>query len=121
MTAIALPRVDRDEVLTMHLPEGKPIPGLDGPVGTREQATWHSDDRTIETGVWECDAGRFRAEFAAYGELFTVVRGELECTADDGATFTLRPGDAMTFPRGWSGEWNAKSPLRKIYATWAAR
>ena len=29
MTAIALPRVDRDEVLTMHLPEGKPIPGLE--------------------------------------------------------------------------------------------
>jgi uncharacterized cupin superfamily protein len=122
VTTMTVPRIDRDEVLAMALAEGPPIPGIDGgTIGTREQATWRSDDGSVETGVWECDAGRFRAEFAAYGELFHVVGGEVECTGDDGSRFTLRPGDAMTFPRGWTGEWHVRSPLRKVYATWQAR
>jgi uncharacterized cupin superfamily protein len=118
---MTLPRVDRDEVLTMELAEGPAIAAVDGSaIGSREVATWRSEDGSIETGVWECDAGRFRAEFDAYGELFHVVRGEVECTGDDGSRVTLRPGDAMTFPRGWSGEWNVRAPLRKVYAIWKA-
>jgi uncharacterized cupin superfamily protein len=24
----------------------------------------------------------------------------------------------MTFPRGWTGEWEMPSPLRKVFVTW---
>ena len=111
-------KIDRDEVAAMALDEDMPIPTLDGgSMGTRNRTTWKSDDGTIETGVWECDAGRFRARFSAYGEMIHIVSGELVCTAEDGDSFTLRPGDSITFPRGWTGEWDVRSPLRKVYAT----
>jgi uncharacterized protein len=115
-------KIDRDEVAAMALEEDAPIPTLDGgTMGTRNRTTWRSDDGTIETGVWECDAGRFQATFSAYGEMIHIVSGELACTGDDGDTFTLRPGDSITFPRGWTGEWDVRSPLRKVYATFTAR
>ncbi len=115
-------KIDRDEVAGMVLDEDAPIPTLDGgTMGTRNRTTWRSDDGTIETGIWECDAGRFHANFSAYGEMIHIVSGELACTGDDGDTFTLRPGDSITFPRGWTGEWDVRSPLRKVYATFTAR
>jgi uncharacterized protein len=115
-------KIDRDEVAAMALDEDAPIPTLDGgTMGTRNRTTWRSDDGTIETGVWECDAGRFRATFSAYGEMIHIVGGELVCTGEDGDTFTLLPGDSITFPRGWTGEWDVRSPLRKVYATFTAR
>jgi uncharacterized cupin superfamily protein len=26
----------------------------------------------------------------------------------------------MTFPRGWTGEWEMPSPMRKVYVIWEA-
>jgi uncharacterized cupin superfamily protein len=113
-------KIEGAAIAAMALAEQDPIPGIDDrAIGARERASWRNGDGTIETGVWECDAGRFRAEFEAYGELFTVVSGEVVCTPDDGgAPFTLRPGDSVTFPRGWTGEWDVRAPLRKVYAIW---
>ena len=114
-------KIAGDDVRTVALPNSVVISGLEGSqLGTRDLPTWKSTDGTVETGIWECDAGRFRAEFSSYGEMIHIVSGELECTGDDGSRFTLRPGDAMTFPRGWAGEWHIKEPLRKIYAPFTA-
>jgi uncharacterized cupin superfamily protein len=112
-------KIEGAEVGAIALAEQDAIPGIGGSaIGARERASWRNGEGTIETGVWECDAGRFRAEFDAYGELFTVVSGEVVCTPDGGAPFTLHPGDSVTFPRGWTGEWDVRSPLRKVYAIW---
>ena len=70
---------------------------------------------SIGTGVWECDAGRFHTLFDREGEFIRVVRGRMTCVADDGTTIELVPGDSMTFPPGWSGEWRVHEPLRKIF------
>ena len=120
MTATAVSRrIDGEAVKTMELEEGRGIPSLDGgTLGTRSHETWKSADGTISSGVWECDEGRFQAKFAGYGETMHVVSGEVECTGVDGTNFTLRPGDSMTFPRGWTGEWNIRTKLRKVYTTW---
>jgi uncharacterized cupin superfamily protein len=72
-------------------------------------------------GIWEVDAGRFHADFGAYGECTRVVSGEVRCTPDGGEAFTLRTGDWMTFPRGWTGEWVMPAPLRTVSVTWTAR
>jgi uncharacterized cupin superfamily protein len=115
-------KIDREDVAAMALDEDAPIPTLDGgSMGTRNRTTYRSDDGSVETGVWECDAGRFRARFGANGEMIHIVSGEMVCTSEDGETFTLRPGDSATFPRGWSGEWDVRSPLRKVYATFTAQ
>jgi uncharacterized cupin superfamily protein len=116
-------KIDGATVAAMELPDRDPFETIDGgALGTRGVNLWHSADGTIVTGVWECDAGRFHADFSEDGECIHVVRGELVCTADaDGTVTTLRPGDTMVFPRGWTGEWDVRVPLRKIYSNWRAR
>ena len=116
------PKIDGAEVTSMELPEKEPFPTVDGgTLGTRGRTVWRSGDGTVETGVWECDAGRFHADFGDFGEFVHIIGGEVECAGDDGSRFTLRAGDSMTFPRGWTGEWNVRSPLRKLWASWEAR
>jgi uncharacterized cupin superfamily protein len=116
------PKIDPASVATMDLLENEPFTQYDGsPLGTRGVDLWHSGDGTIAVGAWECDAGRFHAEFPDYGEVIQVVSGELVCTADaDGVVTSLRPGDVMVFPRGWTGEWSMPAPLRKIWTSWPA-
>lgn len=87
----------------------------DGPMATRGVETWRSADEAIGTGIWECDAGRFTANFGAGGEFIQVISGRMTCTADDGTVTELGPGDAMTFAPGWAGEWHVHEPLRKLY------
>jgi uncharacterized cupin superfamily protein len=116
------PKIDPAAAVAMALPEKEPFTQYDGsPLGTRGVELWASEDGSIGVGVWECDAGRFPADFSEYGEIIQVVRGELVCTSDaDGAVTTLRPGDTMVFPRGWTGEWVMREPLRKIWTSWLA-
>jgi uncharacterized cupin superfamily protein len=119
--ALAAPRLTPAEATAMALEEGTPFPPErtgDGPLGRRSRTLWRSADETIEMGVWEVDAGRYQANFGASGELIRIISGAVNCTGDDGSRFSLRPGDWMTIPRGWTGEWVMPSPLRKVYVTW---
>ncbi len=116
-------RLTPAETAAMLLQEETPLPSErsgGGPLGKRSRTLWRSDDGTIEMGVCEIDAGRFQANFGANGELIRIVEGEVVCTGDDGSRFSLRSGDWMTIPRGWTGEWVMSSPLRKVYVTWEA-
>lgn len=88
---------------------------IDGEMTTRGVEHWRSADERVGTGIWECDAGRFRAHFRDRGEFIQVVSGRMTCTAEDGTVTELGPGDAMTFPPGWAGEWHVHEPLRKLY------
>jgi hypothetical protein len=113
---VATLKIEGRTVASMELDHWSDIPtSLDGRMGTRGREIWAMSDERISTGVWECDAGRFRASFAGRGELITIVSGAMTCIGDDGVTTELQPGDAMTFPPGWSGEWQIHTPLRKVY------
>lgn len=121
--AVTVPRLSPAEAATMVLEEQAPFPPERtalGPLGRRGRTLWRSADGAIETGVWEVDAGRFQADFSAYGELIRIVTGEVACSGDDGSRFTLRAGDWMTIPRGWTGAWDVRAPLRKVYVNWEA-
>jgi len=88
---------------------------MDGPMETRGSESWRSPDERIGTGIWECDAGRFRAAFTDRGEFIHILSGRMTCTSEDGSVIELGVGDSMTFPVGWSGEWHVHEPLRKLY------
>lgn len=89
---------------------------LDGPMNHRGVAMWNSEDGSILTGLWECDAGRLRADFGPDGgEFIHLVSGHMTCLHDDGTLTELGPGDTMTFPPGWTGTWDCKTPMRKFY------
>lgn len=93
---------------------------LDGAMETRGCDLWRSPDERIGTGVWECDAGRFMARFQRRGEFIQVVSGRMTCIEEGGPTTELGPGDSMTFPAGWTGEWQVHAPLRKLYCEFKA-
>jgi uncharacterized cupin superfamily protein len=122
---LATPGLSPAAAAALPLDENTPFPPErtgGGPLRHRNRTHWRSADGSLEAGVWEVDVGRFHADFGGFGECFRVVSGEVRCLPDDGGeSFTLRAGDWMTFPRGWTGEWTMPSPLRKVYLTWEAR
>jgi uncharacterized cupin superfamily protein len=74
---------------------------------------------TVRVGLWECTPGRFWTRFeAGEGEFIRLVAGRLTCVEDAGPTTRLGPGDAITFPPGWTGEWRIEGTLRKVFAGW---
>lgn len=92
---------------------GKP---LDGPMNHRGVITWANADHSVFTGLWECDAGRFRTTFGEDGgECIHVVSGTMTAHSDDGTSTTVGPGDVLTFTPGWSGIWECHTPFRKFY------
>ena len=119
------PRIGMAEAASMALEPQGLVPAertADGPLAYRGRELWRSANGAIEAGVWEIDAGRFGPDFGGFGELIRVVSGEVVCTPNDGGPrFVLRRGDWATFPRGWTGEWHMRAPLRKVYLIWEAR
>jgi uncharacterized cupin superfamily protein len=95
-------------------PVGKP---LDGEMLTAGKVFWQSDDEAIMTGVWECAAGRMRADFGNDGEMVHVVKGTIRAIPDEGEEFVVSPGESATFPPNWKGEWVLETPMRKLYCT----
>ena len=93
-------------------PVGQP---LDGPMTTSGQVFWRSDNGVMLTGIWECSAGRMRADFGNDGEMVHVVKGTLHAIADSGEERTLHPGDTATFPPYWTGIWVLDQPMRKLF------
>ena len=111
------PRVAASSVASLELDPSRDFTAVEGTaLATRGRVTWRNADWSAFTGVWECDPGRFRATFDDHGEFVHVVSGEVECVGDDGDRFVLGPGDTMTFPQGWTGEWHVRTMLRKVYA-----
>ena len=93
-------------------PVGKP---LDGEMLTWGRSFFASDDARIHTGVWECAAGRMRADFGTDGEMVHVVKGSIRAVSDDGEELVVGPGQSATFPPGWTGIWELEAPMRKLY------
>ena len=117
-TLVKASRIGKNELTDIVAPDAQPIEQEGVSIPTRDHRSWINSDGSIETGIWECDAGTFRSRFADYGEMIYIVQGEMVCISDDGTSFTLKEGDSCTFPRGWSGEWNVLRPIRKLYTVW---
>lgn len=117
-TASAATKLGRDDLGSIAAPPAAPISQEGVSIGTRDYRAWINGDGSIETGIWECDAGTFHSRFEHHGEMIYILQGEMQCTSDDGASFTLAEGDSCTFPRGWSGIWDVKRPIRKLYTVW---
>jgi uncharacterized protein len=96
-------------------PVGTP---LDGEMITSGTVFFRSENGVIVTGLWECSAGRMRADFGNDGEMVHVVKGTLHAIADSGEEWTLKPGDTATFPPYWTGIWVLEQPMRKLFCVY---
>ncbi|MGH8979513.1 MAG: cupin domain-containing protein [Acidimicrobiales bacterium] len=68
-----------------------------------------------EAGVEECEKGPSVWQFD-HSELVYVLAGTMTVAADGAEPMEVSPGDAILFPRGWSGEVHIHETMRKVYA-----
>ncbi|RZT29266.1 cupin domain-containing protein [Cupriavidus agavae] len=96
-----------------HGPDG--TSSTDAPVHT-------SADGAFQTGMYK--SGPFREEIAAspgfpYEEFLYFVSGGVRLTSSDGSSMTVRAGESVTIPKGWSGVFETKG-YTKIYVIYDA-
>lgn len=76
------------------------------------------EDATIAIGVWECTPGRFPTAKQGIGELMCIIGGSGTLTASDGTAHPFADGTVLLTPDGWTGEWEVRETVRKLYVIW---
>ncbi len=71
-------------------------------------------DRTTEIGIWEVTPGTFPARKVGVCELMHFVAGA-GTIADERGLTEIGPGVVMFTPDGWSGTWEVRETVRKVY------
>jgi len=68
-------------------------------------------------GSWGCTQGAFAGSAnRPTTEIFLVVEGVGDVIDLDGTVHSWRAGDVVVLPKGWSGQWDVREPIRKICA-----
>jgi len=68
-------------------------------------------------GSWGCTEGVFAGSAnRPTTEIFLVVEGEGSVIDLDGTVHGWRAGDIVVLPKGWSGQWDVRKPIRKVWA-----
>lgn len=83
---------------------------------TAQDLIFHrSDDACLETGIYETGANRYTvSEPYPYDELMMFLAGGVTLTPTEGEVITVRAGDTVLIPKGWTGVWDSAG-YRKIY------
>ncbi len=69
---------------------------------------------TIEFGIWECTPGTFPGKKEGIHEVVHFIAGDATITDEDGEHH-IGPGVVMAFPDGWSGTWEIRETVRKVF------
>lgn len=97
---------------------GFPTPGP----AARQHSTMTSGDGRFETGYYQ--VGPEHEEYFDTGyandEFCYILTGSVVLTAANGTVNTIRPGDAVTIPRGWKGRWDSDG-YTKLWVIYHAR
>lgn len=68
-------------------------------------------------GVWECQPGGWPVVNRTDTEVCYILAGTAQITDDaTGVVHTVRAGDMIVLPTGWSGRWDVTETVRKVYA-----
>ncbi|GAA6208486.1 hypothetical protein NBRC116601_17790 [Cognatishimia sp. WU-CL00825] len=88
--------------------------------GKAEQGVWlYSDDTQSGSkfGIWESNAGRFRATMEGITEFCHILEGEAEVTnLADRSTRIIRAGDSFVMEAGLRTEWHVPIYIKKCFA-----
>src|SRR6188768_66385 len=86
----------------------------------RSRVDFTNDERTVISGIWECEPGESRWEFTTRGEIIHVVAGRMTVVRDGEAPAEITTGTTAYFPIGWSGIWTIHETIRKVYVVFKA-
>ncbi|WP_299546640.1 cupin domain-containing protein [uncultured Tateyamaria sp.] len=73
----------------------------------------HGD--TIKSGIWDCTAGAFTADYDGIVEFCRVLEGGATITTHTGDTFQVTAGDAFVIEAGLRTTWKVESYIKKHF------
>jgi uncharacterized cupin superfamily protein len=100
----------------LQLPSAQPLDGAQ--ITTRSKAFYTSVDGQIICGMWECEPGSSRWEFLDRGEFIHVLSGRMTVQRDGEDPVELTAGSSVVFPIGWTGVWQVRETLRKVFTVY---
>jgi uncharacterized cupin superfamily protein len=112
-----VPLISLSGLDTLELSSDGPRAGATA--GTPEESSHeiYSDDR-VQLGVWECTPGEFPTEKIGISEHMHILAGEATLHGDDGTSVELSAGVSIVAPDGFTGRWEIRQTVRKIYTVW---
>lgn len=88
--------------------------------GNPTQKVWlYANDSATGSkfGVWDCQAGKFKAKMDGIAEFCSIIEGEATITnMADGSQRTVRAGDAFVMEPGLETEWIVPVYVKKHFA-----
>lgn len=76
----------------------------------------HYECKGVHAGVWECEPGAWRIEFASNkDEFFHVIEGRLRILDETGQGPEFGPGDSGVIPCGFAGVFEVMEQVKKHY------
>jgi uncharacterized cupin superfamily protein len=105
------------ELLGLELVESGMRDGATSGTPVESLRTLYADD-LVQVGVWECTPGIFPAAKHGVSEQLVILDGDGTLYGDDGTAVELVPGATAVTPDGWSGRWEIRLTVRKLYVVW---
>jgi uncharacterized protein len=101
----------------LQTPVPEPTPVATAVAGD-PRASLHAvfDDGKHQFGIWTCTPGEFASDHRGYVEYSQILVGAAELIGDDGVTWTVRAGDSVFFPDGWTGRWRVTEAITKTFS-----
>jgi uncharacterized cupin superfamily protein len=115
----ALAKLSRAEVqgAAFQRPDIRKVP--DGGVIALELDTLSSSDGKFVSGMYKVGPEHYDYRTTGYEsyEFIYVITGLITLTPADGKVYVVRPGEAVTIPKGWKGRWDSDG-YTKLWVTY---
>ena len=69
----------------------------------------------IKSGIWECSAGAFKANYHGIVEFCYILEGSATITTQSGQSVTVRKGDGFVLDQGLETEWVVETHIKKQF------
>jgi hypothetical protein len=99
-----------DPVKWVEIPTADDDPNPPG----EEWYAYRSPDAMFSAGVWRRAPETGGMELP-YDELAILIEGDVEIEDRDGGAVGAGPGDVLVTPKGFTGTWRARTPVRKFW------
>lgn len=101
----------------LNNPARSPVDAAKVVSGTPDQAfdvLYTSQSGEMSAGIYECSAGKWQVAYSE-DEFCTLTEGTVRLTDAAGKTEEFRAPDSFLIPAGFSGTWEAVTPVRKFF------
>jgi uncharacterized cupin superfamily protein len=115
----ALAKLSRAEVqgTAFQRPDIRKVP--DGAETALELDMMRSSDGKLESGMYKVGPEHYDYRTTGYEsyEFIYVITGSITLASADGKIHVVRPGEAVTIPKGWKGRWDSDG-YTKLWVTY---